>query len=98
MILHHILVKWKTGPGQPEKTQLFAGANALFAGVTELPGVYAAHCQPNVTDRPNRYDLMIVLTMEQAALPGYDASELHRAWKEQYGGYIENKAIFDCEA
>lgn len=48
-------------------------------------------------DRPNRYDLLILLCMEKGALEAYDGSEAHHRWKEVYGGMIEKKAIFDCE-
>ena len=52
---------------------------------------------PNVVDRPNRYDLMIRLTMDTPALTAYDASEAHHRWKELYGPLIAQKAIFDCD-
>ena len=50
-----------------------------------------------MVDRPNRYDLLILLCMEKGALEAYDGSEAHHRWKEVYGGMIEKKAIFDCE-
>ena len=48
-------------------------------------------------NRPNRYDLMIVLDMDPEALPAYDVSEPHIRWKTEYGSVVETKAIFDCE-
>ena len=42
-------------------------------------------------------DLMIVVEMEKAALPNWDASRIHHQWKEQFGGLLEKKAIFDYE-
>ena len=41
--------------------------------------------------------MMIVMKMDQEALPAYDASEPHHRWKEEYGDRIAKKAIFDCE-
>ena len=89
---HHILVKWKEGckPG-------LEPIRALFAETLAIPGVKSVELHPNVIDRPNRYDLLILLCMEQAALEAYDASEAHRRWKEGYADMMEKKAIFDCE-
>lgn len=48
-------------------------------------------------DRPNRYDLLIALEMDVADLPTWDASDLHKQWKADFGSLIEKKAIFDCD-
>lgn len=40
---------------------------------------------------------MIVLTMPSEALPAWDASDLHKRWKAEYGALIAQKAIFDCD-
>ena len=40
---------------------------------------------------------MIVVEMEKAALPNWDASRIHHQWKAQFGGLLEKKAIFDYE-
>ncbi len=50
-----------------------------------------------VIDRPNRYDLMICIDMDREALDRFDASVVHARWKEEYGGFIEQKTIFDCD-
>ena len=88
---HHILVKWKEGckPGLEPIRELFQETLAI-------PGVESVELHPNVIDRPNRYDLLILLCMEKGALEAY-SSEAHHRWKEVYGGMIEKKAIFDCE-
>jgi hypothetical protein len=36
--------------------------------------------------------------MEEEFLPIYDKSAPHQEWKEKYGKFVENKAIFDSEA
>ena len=69
----------------------------MFRGALEVPGVREVRVTPNVIDRPNRYDLLIVLTMDREALPAYDACDAHCLWKQRYGGLIEKKAIFDCD-
>ena len=89
---HHILVKWKEGckPGLEPIRELFQETLAI-------PGVESVELHPNVIDRPNRYDLLILLCMEKGALEAYDGSEAHHRWKKVYGEMIEKKAIFDCE-
>ena len=91
---HHILVKFVDGtdPGS-----LLEPIRTLFAPLLELPGIHGLELKPNCVDRPNRYDLLIVLDMDREALPAYDASEPHLRWKRDYGERIAKKAIFDCE-
>ena len=93
---HCILVKWNSLV--MDKAALLPGIRAIFEETLLLPGIHAAELFPNVIDRPNRYDLMIVLSMDRDALPAYDESAPHKAWKKGYGDYIESKAIFDYEA
>ena len=59
--------------------------------------VHGVEVIPNVIDRPNRYDLLIRIAMDESALPLYDACDAHHRWKDEYGALIEKKAIFDCE-
>ena len=89
---HHILVKWKEGV-KPD----LAPIRSLFEETLSIPGVHSISLHPNVVDRPNRYDLLILMCMEKDALEVYDASEPHHRWKDAYGDLIEKKAIFDCE-
>lgn len=90
---HHIIVKWKDDIEKPDVKEI----GALFDGVLALPGVYSVSLHPNVIDRPNRYDLLILLCMERSALTVFDASAVHCEWKERYGERIALKTIFDCE-
>ena len=92
---HHILVKW--GAKAPDHEQLRQEIEALFQGVLEVPGIHQVDVIPNVVDRPNRYDLLILLTMDKDALDAYDACAPHHAFKETYTPYMEKKAIFDCD-
>lgn len=94
-MLHHILVKWKERPA--DAAALHRGIAAVFAPVTDIPGVHMVELVPNIINRPNRYDLLIRITMDEAALPLYDASAAHHRWKDEYGSMIAQKAIFDCE-
>lgn len=92
---HHILVKWNECV--TDKAALLPAIKALFQGVLTVPGVYGVTLHPNIIDRPNRYDLLILIDMDAAALPVYDRCEAHHRWKDEYSGLIEKKAIFDCD-
>jgi len=94
-MLHHILVKWHEKPA--DLSSRLGDIQSLFAGAMTIPGVRGVRIFPNVIDRPNRHDLMIIINMEREALPAWDASDVHHAWKEQYGPLIAHKAVFDCE-
>lgn len=94
-MLHHILVKWKERPA--DAAALNAQIKQIFQPCLDIPGVHAVDVIPNVIDRPNRYDLLIRISMEEAALPVYDACDAHHRWKDEYSALIEKKAIFDCE-
>lgn len=94
-MLHHILVKWKEKPADP--VALNADIAALFRETLTIPGVHGVEVIPNVVDRPNRYDVLIRISMDEAVLPVYDSCEAHHRWKDDYGHLIDKKAIFDCD-
>ncbi|MBE5769095.1 MAG: hypothetical protein E7333_05860 [Clostridiales bacterium] len=92
---HHILVKWNEKA--TDKQQLRREAEELFQGVLTVPGVTGVEVKPNVVDRPNRYDLLILITMAPDALKAYDACEVHHTWKERYEPLFAAKCIFECD-
>ena len=94
-MLHHILVKWNP---TEEKQAAVQAVRALYAEATVISGVHRVEIRENVTPRENRYDLMIVLDMDDDALPIWDKSSLHQKWKAEFGSRIEKKCIFDCES
>ena len=94
-MLHHILVKWTDEV--TDKPALAAEVEALFQGVLSVDGVHDVSVPPNVINRPNRYDLLIRIDMDEAALPAYDECETHHRWKDHYGHLVAKKAIFDCD-
>ncbi len=91
---HHILVKWNDSL---DKESLACQAEDLFSGLKSMKGIYDVKTFKNCIDRSNRYDLMIVIDMDEQALGSYDESEIHKKWKKEYGCLIQSKAIFDCE-
>ena len=80
-----------------DKTSLMEPIRELFSAASEIPGVHGATVYPCCIARDNRYDVMIALDMDKEALPLYDVSEMHLAWKREYGDLLEKKAIFDFE-
>lgn len=92
---HYIIVKFT--PEVQDKPALIARVRSLYAAASEIPGVAGAEVIPCCIDRPNRFDLMIIVHMDKAALPTWDDSRLHHDWKEQFGQYVEKKTIFDAE-
>ena len=92
---HCILVKWTPDAG--DRDALAKEAEAIFAQAVADGVATALTIRRNVINRPNRYDLLIELTMRPDMLPAYDASEPHHRWKETFGARIQQKAIFDYE-
>ena len=95
MIKHHILVKWNSLV--KDKKTLLSDIQSIFNKLLVYKEVSNVEIAENVINRPNRFDLLICIEMEKDFLPIYDSSEPHLKWKEKYGKFVENKAIFDSE-
>ena len=91
---HYIIVKFKEGT---DVKALRKPVQSIFEETLAIPGIHRVDVRLSNSDRANRYDMMILLNMDQDALPSYDVSEPHLKWKSQYGDLIEKKTIFDCE-
>lgn len=94
-MFHYILVRYNDQATNRE--DLRQEIAALFDRALELPGVEEVQLHSAVIESPTRYDLMIVMRMQKDALAAFDASPIHREWKERFARYIDAKAIFDCE-
>ena len=92
---HIILVKWNKDV--VDKNELAKNAGIIFKPLLKIKGINDVKLYQNVIERSNRYDLMICIEMDKSVLPIYDDSEPHHEWKEKYGKFVENKAIFDFE-
>ena len=92
---HDIIVKLTPEVKGDNFPEFLTNVVMLFSNLHQIPGVHEIHYFPNVISRDNRYDLMIEIDMEEEALEAYDKSVWHQQWKEQYGKYIEKKAIID---
>ena len=95
MIKHHILVKWNSLVR--DKKSFLPDIQSIFNKLLIYKEVSNIKIIENVIERPNRFDLLIMIEMEKEFLPTYDLSESHHEWKEKYGKFMENKAIFDSE-
>ncbi len=91
---HYIIAKFVENT---DVAALVAPVTALFEETLQIAGIHAVKVKPCCVARPNRYDLMIVITMDREALEAYDACEPHKRWKKEYGPLIAAKTIFDSE-
>ena len=69
----------------------------VFDKLLVIEGIHKVEYKQNCIDRANRFDLFVEIDMDKEVLPVYDESAPHREWKEKYGKFLENKAIFDFE-
>ena len=92
---HYILVRFNDQVSGREA--LCTEISALFSKALLLPGIKDVCLRPAIIESPGRYDLMIDMQMHRDALPVFDASPIHREWKERFARFIDAKAIFDCE-
>lgn len=69
----------------------------LFSKSLEIDGITKVEVFLSNSNKPNRYDLMIEMLLTKEALTKFDNSDIHKQWKAEYGRYIINKTIFDCE-
>lgn len=94
---HYIIVKYKDEVSEADRSRIAGEAEALFKDLVGKYDIRGVDVYKNCTPRPNRYDLMICVDMPASSLALYDESSEHKEWKADYGRYIANKAIFDCE-
>ena len=92
---HVILVKWNALVSN--KNSIKREVEIIFEQLLKFEPIHDVKIHQNVIDRANRYDLMIVIEMDKEFLPVYDESEQHKEWKQKFGKFVENKAIFDFE-
>lgn len=92
---HYILVKYDDTV--TDKSLMAEKIRKLFDSGEDIPGIHSYSIFLNCVARDNRFDLMIEICMDRDALPRWDDSLLHRRWKNEFGGSIQAKTIFDRE-
>ena len=91
---HYVIIKLKD---RSLKNEVAARARSIFERTLAIDGVEKVCIYDNCVDRPNRYDIMIEITMRPDVLAAYDVSEAHLEWKHYCDPLLESKAVFDCE-
>ena len=91
---HYIIVKFNENA---EKERLIKTIKELFQKTMHIKEVIKVDIYESNINLPNRYDLMIKMDLSKKALEEFDNGEIHKEWKEEFGKYIMNKTIFDCE-
>ena len=92
---HYIIAKYNEKVA--DKAALLPRIREIFSAAASIEGVHGAEVYPCCIERENRYDVMIVIEMEQEALHNYDVSEMHHIWKDEFTPLLEKKTIFDHE-
>ena len=92
---HYIIVKWNELV--IDKNEMLKNVHKAFNDVVKIEGIYNFEVYQNVTNKDNRYDVMIKIECSNDGLSNYDKSKLHQNWKDNYSKYILKKAIFDSE-
>ncbi len=91
---HYIIVKFDESV---DVNEMVSQIRELFHKALDINGVDKVEIYVSNIDLPNRHDLMIKMSLSQIALELFDNSEVHKKWKSEYGRYIIQKTIFDCE-
>lgn len=92
---HCILIKWNKEV--TNKIAMLENVKNVFGKLLVIEGIHKVEFKQNCIDRANRFDLLVEIDMDKEVLPAYDESAPHLEWKEKYGKFVENKAIFDFE-
>lgn len=91
---HYIIAKFDESV---DANEMVSQIRELFHKALDINGVDKVEIYVSNIDLPNRHDLMIKMSLSQIALELFDNSEVHKKWKSEYGRYIIQKTIFDCE-
>lgn len=91
---HYIIVKFDESV---DANKMVSQIRELFHKALDINGVDKVEIYVSNINLPNRHDLMIKMSLSQIALELFDNSEVHKKWKSEYGRYIIQKTIFDCE-
>lgn len=91
---HYIIVKLQ--PDLENAEEILEATRKAYASAVQIPGILKTKVHLNCVDRENRSDFMIEMEMVPGALANWDASPIHKQWKEQFSTYFASKAVIDC--
>lgn len=78
---HYIIVKFKETVNAKE---VLNPIKTLFNKAIDIKDVDEVKIYTSNIDLPNRYDLMIKMTLSRQALTEFDNSEIHKEWKAKF--------------
>ncbi len=91
---HYIIVKFKNNYNYKYEIN---NIKNLFDEAKKIDGIEEITIKSSNSNRENRFDLMIEMELTFDGLQSFDNSSINNDWKNNYGKYIENKTIFDCD-
>ena len=91
---HYIIVKFNKDYDYLKKIKKI---ESLFNESLKINEINRISIKTSNSKLINRYDLMIKMELTEKALKEFDNSWIHKKWKDDYGKFIENKTIFDCD-
>lgn len=90
---HFIIIKFKENT---DKDVLIEETEKLFKETEVIDGIKKVEVFTNSIKKPNRFDMMIKITLNKGSLKELEQSHTMKEWEDKYNKYIDKKTIFDC--
>ena len=90
---HFIIIKFKENT---DKDVLIEETEKLFKETETIEGIKKVEVFTNSIKKPNRFDMMIKITLNKGSLKELEQSQTMKDWEDKYNKYIDKKTIFDC--
>ena len=90
---HFIIIKFKENT---DKDVLIEETEKLFKETETIEGIKKVEVFTNSIKKPNRFDMMIKITLNKGSLKELEQSRILKDWEDKYNKYIDKKTIFDC--
>lgn len=90
---HFIIIKFKENT---DKDVLIEETEKLFKETEVIDGIKKVEVFTNSIKKPNRFDMMIKITLNKGSLKELEQSRILKEWEDKYNKYIDKKTIFDC--
>lgn len=89
---HFIIIKFKENT---DKDVLIEETERLFKEVESIDGIKKVEVYTNSIKKPNRFDMMIKITLNKGSLKELEQSRILKEWEDKYNKHIDKKTIFD---
>ena len=83
---HYIIAKFKD---RRDTEKLLPEIKELFNETLKIPGVESFIIHKSNSTRENRCSIMIEMNLSAEGLNNFDASEVHKKWKDTYGIFYD---------